>query len=290
KDTLKVSPSTYSIFDGTEFSMMYLKNGYDLFVTFDAKKFDETISYSGTGAASSNYLAKRKAMDENIISPALFNKDEESFTAEITKIQKERMAFLEQNKEIDSVLYEIETQDVIGFQQSMLMAYKSYKQQMASRAAKYSKFNGKPAPKFDFENHKGGNTSLKDLQGKYVYIDVWATWCGPCIAEIPSLKKVEKAYHDKNIAFVSISVDDGRGFKGDAVAAKKGWKKMVTDRDLGGIQLVSDKGWKANFIQSLEINSIPRFILIDPNGEIVNADAPRPSNPQLIELFNQLKI
>ncbi|MFK8059036.1 MAG: TlpA family protein disulfide reductase [Polaribacter sp.] len=68
--------------------------------------------------------------------------------------------------------------------------------------------SGSPSPKFNgYENNAGGKTSLEDLKGKYVYIDVWATWCGPCIAEIPSLKKVEKDFHNKNIEFVSISID-----------------------------------------------------------------------------------
>ena len=63
------------------------------------------------------------------------------------------------------------------------------------------------APNFNLPNQNGETISLSDLKGKYVYIDVWATWCGPCIAEIPSLKKVEKLYHNKNIEFVSISID-----------------------------------------------------------------------------------
>ncbi|AXG71994.1 thiol-disulfide oxidoreductase ResA [Kordia sp. SMS9] len=141
---------------------------------------------------------------------------------------------------------------------------------------------GKDSPTFDYENHKGGTTSLADLQGKYVYIDVWATWCGPCIAEIPSLKKVEKDYHNKNINFVSISID--------ALKDHDKWKKMVTDKELGGVQLMADKAWQSQFVTDYVIDGIPRFILIDPNGKIVNADAPRPSDKKLIELFDELKI
>ncbi|MFK7750020.1 MAG: TlpA family protein disulfide reductase [Kordia sp.] len=141
---------------------------------------------------------------------------------------------------------------------------------------------GKNSPAFDYENHKGGKTSLADLEGKYVYIDVWATWCGPCIGEIPSLKKVEKKYHNKNIEFVSISIDQKDAYKT--------WKKMVKNKELGGIQLMADDAWKSKFVTDYAIEGIPRFILIDPKGKIVNADAPRPSNPELIELFNELKI
>ncbi|MCK0131235.1 TlpA family protein disulfide reductase [Flavobacteriaceae bacterium F08102] len=142
---------------------------------------------------------------------------------------------------------------------------------------------GQPSPKFvDYENHAGGTTSLDDLKGKYVYIDVWATWCGPCLAEIPSLKKVEKAYHGKNIHFVSVSID-----KEDAYDK---WKAMVTEKELGGIQLLADNAWESKFVQDYLIRGIPRFILIDPQGNIVNANAPRPSDPKLIETFESLNI
>jgi thiol-disulfide isomerase/thioredoxin len=142
---------------------------------------------------------------------------------------------------------------------------------------------GKPSPTFvNYENHKGGATSLNDLKGKYVYVDVWATWCGPCKAEIPSLKKVEKEYHGKNIEFVSTSVD---------VAEDHGkWVSMVEEKELGGIQLMTDQNWKSQFVKDYGINGIPRFILIDPSGNIVSADAPRPSDPKLKDLFNSLNI
>jgi thiol-disulfide isomerase/thioredoxin len=141
---------------------------------------------------------------------------------------------------------------------------------------------GKSSPSFDYENNAGGTTSLADLKGKYVYIDVWATWCGPCIGEIPSLKKVEKEYHGKNIEFVSISIDQKDAYET--------WKSMIKNRKLGGIQLMADAAWKSQFVTDYAIEGIPRFILVDPNGNIVNADAPRPSSPKLIELFNELKI
>lgn len=142
--------------------------------------------------------------------------------------------------------------------------------------------SGKPSPKFDYENHKGGKTSLESLKGKYVYIDVWATWCAPCIEEIPFLKKVEEQYHGKNIVFVSISVDN--------IKDRVKWSNLVNKKQLGGIQLLADKEFNSEFIKQYSILQIPRFILIDQNGNIVNSNAPRPSETKLIDLFNELKI
>jgi len=142
---------------------------------------------------------------------------------------------------------------------------------------------GKPSPKFvDYENYAGGTTSLDDLKGKYVYIDVWATWCGPCLAEIPSLKKVEKQYHGKNIQFLSVSIDD--------VKDHGKWKDMIKEKELGGVQVFADNNWNSAFVEGYLIKGIPKFILLDPQGNIVTANAPRPSDKKLVELFNELKI
>lgn len=139
---------------------------------------------------------------------------------------------------------------------------------------------GNPSPTFNFENHKDGHTSLESLKGKYVYIDVWATWCGPCLREIPALKEVEKDYHDKDIHFVSISIDEPKDYEK--------WKTMVSEKELGGIQLIADKNWNSQFVKEYAILGIPRFILIDPQGNIVSADAPRPSDPELRTLLDGL--
>jgi thiol-disulfide isomerase/thioredoxin len=144
---------------------------------------------------------------------------------------------------------------------------------------------GMESPEFsDYENYNGGTTSLVDLKGKFVYIDVWATWCGPCIREIPSLQKVEEEYHDKNIYFVSMSIDERNGPKYN----HEKWKEMIVEKNLTGIQLFADNAWKSKFTMAYGIDSIPRFLLIDPDGNIVSGNAPRPSDPALVELFNSL--
>jgi len=142
---------------------------------------------------------------------------------------------------------------------------------------------GSPSPKFvDYENNAGGTNSLDDLKGKYLYLDIWATWCGPCIAEIPSLKKLEKKYHGKNIEFVSISIDKMKDHEK--------WKKMIIDKELKGIQLFADKNWESKFVEEYMIKGIPRFILIDPQGNIVNANAPRPSDEKLLKALKSFEL
>jgi thiol-disulfide isomerase/thioredoxin len=143
---------------------------------------------------------------------------------------------------------------------------------------KYS--NGMPTPLFSFNNISGKPVALQSLLGKYVYIDVWATWCTPCKAEIPHLQKLEAIYKTKNIQFLSISVDEQKN--------AKRWKAYVTKNKLGGLQLMADSAFESNFIKSMGIISIPRFILIDPQGKLVEADALRPSDKQLKTILDKL--
>lgn len=142
---------------------------------------------------------------------------------------------------------------------------------------------GSSSPKFvGYDSAEGSKVSLDDLKGKYVYIDVWATWCGPCKVEIPHLSKLEKEYEGRNIQFLSISID-----KRSDIGK---WKKMITDKKMGGIQLIADNAGESKFVQDYYIMGIPRFILLDPQGNIVSSNAPRPSEEKLKVLLNGLNI
>ncbi|HNP17058.1 MAG TPA: TlpA disulfide reductase family protein [Fulvivirga sp.] len=126
---------------------------------------------------------------------------------------------------------------------------------------------GQPVPNLQFVNTSGDSLSLADLKGKMVYIDVWATWCGPCLAELPSLEKLQVELKDREVTFMSVSIDD----------TMDPWKKMVEKKEMKGIQVYSPGAWKSDIITSFVINGIPRFILIDKNGIILDNDASRPS-------------
>ena len=275
KDTLKVPDGNYYMNDGKESTELYLKNGYNLDMKMDAKEFDESIVYRGKGEAENNVLVKRTLLFEKYLSDEVSLLKEADFKKAMEEKEVADLKLLS-NQKLDPAFVVFIKKD-----NEMRMDYlqKNYKQNYESNLAK-SKLNNTMSPSFDYENHKGGKTKLEDFKGKYVYVDVWATWCGPCRAEIPSLKSVEEKYHGKNIEFVSISVDVAKDHDK--------WKNFVTDKSLGGVQLFADKDWNSDFIKSYGINGIPRFILIDPNGKIVKSDASRPSNPELKEELDKL--
>ena len=128
---------------------------------------------------------------------------------------------------------------------------------------------GSLSPSFNYPDSSGKNISLESLKGKLVYVDVWATWCGPCKAQIPFLKQLEEKYREEDIAFVSLSIDK--------LTNISKWKDMIVDKELEGIQIIADKAWRSKFVTDYVIEGIPRFILIDKDGNLMDPMAPRPA-------------
>ena len=140
-----------------------------------------------------------------------------------------------------------------------------------SSVAKGSKAHG-----FKYLDINGKEVSLDDFKGRYVYIDIWATWCAPCREELPHLQTLEEAFQGTNICFVSISTDQD----------KAKWEQTVKDEKMGGIQLHT--GGDEEFLNAFRVKGIPRFILINPEGRIDNANMTRPSDPATIEYLGML--
>jgi thiol-disulfide isomerase/thioredoxin len=138
---------------------------------------------------------------------------------------------------------------------------------------------GQPAIDFTGENASKQKVSLSDFRGKYVYVDVWATWCGPCKYEIPYLKKLEEDYHSKNIVFMSYSIDDDRG----------AWEKFVPENELKGVQIIGEKGWSSKLCKDYKIFGVPTFMLFDTEGKIITINMTRPSNDKTRITLDALK-
>jgi thiol-disulfide isomerase/thioredoxin len=137
---------------------------------------------------------------------------------------------------------------------------------------------GMPAPQFTCINPDSNSVSLNDLKGKLVYIDFWATWCGPCRQETPHYLKLQSDYADKDIAFVSISLDDD----------KDGWMYYIKDHNNKELNLFGGKGWGSKVATDYQINGIPTFVLIDKEGNIIDSQAPRPSSFQIRSKLDEL--
>lgn len=137
-------------------------------------------------------------------------------------------------------------------------------------------FIGKSSYNFSLPDTDGKMVSMKDFKGKVVFIDVWATWCGPCRGQFPFLKEVEEEYKDNmDIVFVGISTD--------AITNKQKWLKTIKKEKLEGIQLIDDSG--KSFGRKYNILSIPRFLLIDKQGNWIEIRCPLPEAKQELKRY-----
>ncbi len=136
---------------------------------------------------------------------------------------------------------------------------------------------GMPSPNFSLTGIDEVVYNLSDFRGNLVYIDFWATWCRPCREQIPHFAKLKDIYAGKPIKFVAISVDDD----------KEAWIKMVNEQGLKGIQVHADRAWSSDVVKKYQVRAIPTFVLIDGNGNIIEYNAPKPSNPDINLLIDK---
>lgn len=155
--------------------------------------------------------------------------------------------------------------------------YPSLKAKVETLGTKlYNSTPGRKGANFSYTDKDGKMVSLSDFKGKVVLVDVWATYCGPCKAQIPALNKLEAELHDKEIVFVSVAQDGPK--------AKATWLKMIKDKQMGGIQLIVAGG--NNVLANIyKIKAMPRYLIFDRQGNIVTAEAPLPSSQALKKML-----
>ncbi|TWR24804.1 AhpC/TSA family protein [Mucilaginibacter pallidiroseus] len=128
---------------------------------------------------------------------------------------------------------------------------------------------GQPAPSFNLPSDKGQLYTVEGFKGKVVYIDLWASWCGPCRQEMPNFKKLSESYKGNgNITFVSIAVFDG----------ERDWRKALSVEQPTWLQLYDNEGKVA---RSYVANAIPKYIIIDKDGKVANFNAPGPGSAEI---------
>lgn len=131
----------------------------------------------------------------------------------------------------------------------------------------------------EFCDAAGNVHRFSEFKGKVLYVDIWATWCGPCKMEIPHLAKVVEHFKDNDdVKIISISVDTNR----------KAWENKIAADKPAWTQYIANKQQYAQISKDWGIMGIPRFILINKDGSIYDGDAIRPSNPKLIPLLEKM--
>lgn len=125
---------------------------------------------------------------------------------------------------------------------------------------------GKPAPKVEAQDLGGKTVRLADFRGKYVVVDFWATWCGPCLVELPRLQEAYRKFHDAGLEIVGVSLDETRSAVVD----------FVKVRQLPWIQFHNGTAG-ADLVEAFGVTSIPASYLIDPEGTIIRLDLRGPA-------------
>ena len=115
---------------------------------------------------------------------------------------------------------------------------------------------------------RGKNVSIKSLKGKVVVIDFWATWCGPCVAEMPKMKTLYSKYRGQGVEFIGVSLDETKEEGGlDKL------KKFVEEQEIAWPQYYQGKGWNSEFSTSWGIDAIPAVFIIDTDGKLFSVKA-----------------
>ncbi len=291
-------PAYLILGDGSEWQFM-LKPSSTLQVKVEKKKGDTEVTFSGKDAEASNFMKHYgKLYDYQVFFPyegekrVLAGQDSikvledgyQTLAKEVKKVTDPTVlhALLDDCGEY-TLTYGKDIADVDRF-------WKSYCEMAGGDSTLIKKYQdkvvaikaikkGKEAPDFTFSDRDGKSYHLKDFRGKVLYIDCWATWCGPCCKEIPFLEKRVEEYKDNDkVRFISISMDSN----------KQAWmNKLDKDKPQWEQFIVSKEEHKA-LSKAYGISGIPRFLVINANGTIANGDAFRPSDEKFHEQLDEI--
>lgn len=205
------------------------------------------------------------------------NEDEKYFEA-ISKLNngifKDKLLFSQLKKNLEETT-SINVRDSLMAKYVGSIKKQSYKELLFKKHGTFNKLSkGVSAPNFKAYNKDKKEYQLTDFIGKYVIIDVWASWCGPCIRDSPYFEKKALKYKNDSIVFIAMNVDE----------KEKKWLFSIEDKGQSVLQLRIKN--KKLLVKKYDILSIPRYILIDKEGKLIDVDFERPINKNFDELLN----
>lgn len=270
------STTHVTFFDGKEYAQVLLSPGDSVHLTLHTSLFDETLTYYGEGAEKNNIVASLALIGEsntaevnNLIkldindSTAIFSKHEELSTAYIDLVESYQNVYPEFKQYGDQLIQQ---------KQMSVKMLKRYVRRTIEFEKQMQKILNKKAIDFTGIDLDGKKTSLSDYKGKMIVVDFWATWCGPCKAEFPAYKELEEKYGEE-IHFVSVGV----------YCKEDEWKEMASDEGFKNNIFLSKED--AEQIKEYSVRTIPRYLVINKDFKLIDADAPRPSSGKLQEYW-----
>jgi len=231
------------------------------------------------------FIAQRKMRTEADAAP----RQDSVFTVKLTHIASLKEGALRDNLTLTLVndfshamqqdqfydlLKEFKPQLVSGFTDP------TKKEIFAHNIAQFTRLQpGNPAPDIQLPNEKGELVSISDYKGKVVYIDFWATWCSPCMKEIPKSLELQEEYRDQPVEFIYIALQSGPQQENDwknFLVGDTPFKRFLPTGDFPGNHLIAEGQFKNPELLPYQLNFAPTYVLIDQQGVIVDVRAPRP--------------